>query len=285
MRVGLSLPLVYLAEGPTRSAAATVWRDAFGSADACLHEMRGSGVTSIELRSVPEDADPDLTLRAARRIWNAGLDLTVHGRLPRPVRGETVTEVYPSLAPLSKALRDRGVESMLTVHCYSADRGDADALAERTVDALRAIAAIIQKEDVPLRIALEINHVGARADPGTTYGGILDMIARVSSPRIGACWDLGHAYMNVQHGALERSPDAAFLERVIHTHVHDLGPRTHSPLTCGVVPLDLYLDLLDSHGYPGVLNLELSPERYRGQVAELVDASVERLVEYCRRRG
>ena len=111
------------------------------------------------------------------------------------------------------------------------------------------------------------------------------MIERASSSQMGACWDLGHAYMNVQHGVDVSGPDVRFLRQVIHTHVHDLGPRTHCALTHGVVPLDLYLDALIGQGYKGVLNLELSPERFGGSVRELVRASIDRLVDYVRRRG
>jgi hypothetical protein len=51
-----------------------------------------------------------------------------------------------------------------------------------------------------------------------------------------------------------------------------------------VVPLELYLDALLDHGYQGVFNLELSPERFDGPVRELVQASIDRLVRYDRRR-
>ena len=91
--------------------------------------------------------------------------------------------------------------------------------------------------------------------------------------------------MNVQHGVDVSGPDAGFLRQVIHTHVHDLGPRTHCALTHGVVPLDQYLDALIGEGYRGVLNLELSLERFGGPVRESVQASIDRLVDYCQRRG
>ena len=280
--IGLSLPPNYIVNNLTGRAAAAVWRDAFGDAALSLPEFERAGVTSIELRAVRQDTAPELALRAAKRVWDAGLDLTIHGHLPKSVLGETFAEIYPSLVPLARALVERGQESVLTLHCYSAVDGDVDELADQTVDALRRIAAVFESEKIPLRVALEINHIGARSDPGVTYAGILEMITRADSPRIGACWDFGHAYMNVQQGVLERIPDAAFLRSVIHTHVHDLGPRTHFPLTRGVVPWHLFLDLLYTHEYSGVLNLEFSPERFQGPVRDLVYASIECLVEYGR---
>jgi len=283
MNIGLSLPPDYLGHDQTMGAAATAWYNAFGNASSCLQEMSKAGVTSIELRSVSRDADPDLALGAAHRLWDAELGLTLHGSLPKGAGCETLAGIYPSLVPLARALAERGCDSVITLHCHSGV-GDVEELADRTVRSLRRMSAILQAEGVPLRIALEINHIGAPSDPGVTYAGLLDMITRADSPRIGACWDFGHAFMNVQHGRLERQPGTEFLAKVIHTHVHDLGPRTHFPLTIGVVPLDLFLDLLNAQGYSGILNLELSPQRFQGPVKELVHASIERLIEYDRRR-
>jgi sugar phosphate isomerase/epimerase len=277
MRIGLSLPPAYLVGDASRGSAA-VWRDTFGNAEGFLSVVREAGVSSIEVRSIAEDADPSLALRAARRAWEAGLGLTVHGRLPRQMAGTTLGEVYPALVPLVEALGARGERAILTLHCYSEQGGVARQLAERTSRALGSLLELFQREGAPLSIALEINHVGPHVDPGITYAGIVEMIAGTGRLGIGACWDMGHAFMNVQHGRLARDPSAAFLERVIHTHVHDLGPRTHHPLTHGVVPVDHYVGLLFAHGYEGILNLELSPERYPESVWEGLWSSIERLV-------
>ena len=282
--LGCSLPFDYLAGDEILGVGARPWHEAFGSAGACLDELRRAGIRSVELRAVGPDADPARALHAACRVWDAGMALTVHGQLPRSVSGDTWAEVYPSLLPLAEALAARGHESVVTVHCYSSDQGDVRTLAERTVRSLRGLLDAIERDAIPLRVALENNHVGAHVDPGLTYDGVCDMVERASSSRIGTCWDLGHAYMNVQHGVDVSGPDVGFLRQVIHTHVHDLGPRTHCALTHGVVPLDRYLDALIGEGYRGVLNLELSPERFAGAVKESVRASIDRLVDYGRRR-
>jgi sugar phosphate isomerase/epimerase len=284
LNLGCSLPLDYLAGDGQLGAGGSSWRDAFGPAGVCLDELRCAGVRSIEIRSVGPDADPARVLRAARRVWDAGMEVTVHGRLPTPGTGSTCAEVYPSLLPLVDALSGRGCDSVITLHCYSSQEGSVQDLASRTVRTLRELVEVLTREAIPLRFALENNHVSTRVvDPGLTYDGVADMVARVGSSRIGACWDFGHGYMNVQHGVDTSGPGAAFLERVIHTHVHDLGPRTHCPLTHGVVPLELYLDALIDLRYLGVFNLELSPERFAGPVRELVRASIDRLVGYGRR--
>ena len=73
---------------------------------------------------------------------------------------------------------------------------------------------------------------------------------------------------------------------MIHTHIHDLGPKTHCPLSCGVIPLELYLDLLLGAGYAGLLDLELSADRFQeGRGGDPVYASIERLAQHLRRRS
>jgi hypothetical protein len=45
-----------------------------------------------------------------------------------------------------------------------------------------------------------------------------------------------------------------------------------------VVPVERYVGLLRERGYEGILNLELSPERYPATAREGLWASIERLV-------
>ena len=283
--IGLSLPLAYLLGDPSSAPAGPAWQAAFGNADQGLSALRSAGVSSVELRSITQGTDPELALRAARRVWEAGLQVTVHGYLPKPPLGQTFADLYPPLLPLAEALSARGGEGLVTVHCYPVGDATVEETAERTAQALGRIAAGLEREQVPLRIALENDRLHGQPRPGATYGGILNVIDRVASPRLGACWDFGHAQANVQQGYLEQVPPAAYLQRVIHTHIHDLAPRTHCPLTCGVVPFGLYVDLLLASGYAGAYNLELNPERFGGgDAGELVCASIERLTAHLGRR-
>ncbi len=281
--IGLSLPLLYLVGDAGASPAGQVWQAALGDAGHALAALQSAGVTSVELRPVNQGTDPDLVLRAARHVWGAGLELTVHGYLPTSPLGETFAGLFPPLAPLAAALGERGCESTVTLHCYPADEAGAEETAERTAQALGSVVTCLEKEHIPLHIALENDRLHGQARPGVTYEGILGIVARVASPRLGACWDFGHAYANVQQGQLQLVPPPTFLTRVIHTHVHDLGPRTHYPLTCHVVPLELYVDLLLRSGYRGCFNLELNPERYpQAPTRDLVYASIERLARELR---
>lgn len=284
--IGLSLPLDYLAGDAPATPAAAAWQTALGSADASLAALKEAGVTSIELRFIPRDAPGARVLAAAQRVWDAGLATTLHGHLPAPPLAATFAGLYPSLAPLAEALARRGAQSVVTLHCYATPGAPAEDLAARTASALATITAVLERESIPLRIALENDGARTQAGPSVTYRGILQIIRQVGSGRLGACWDFGHAQANVLAGRLEAAPDAAYLASVIHTHVHDLGPRTHFPLSCGAVPVERFLDVLLAEGYSGVLNLELSPDRFPEQpLAESVYASIERLAAHLRRRA
>ena len=283
--IGLSLPLNYLAAGPDATPATTAWQGAFGAPEEALEAAREAGVTWVELRSVGRDTHPDLALRAARRVWDSGLALTIHGHLPNPALGRAFAELYPALAPLAAALRARGCASVMTLHPYSGAGARIEELVGATVQALSQVMAAVQREAIPLRVALENERNRPWPSPTATYEGVVEIIERVESPQLGACWDLGHACANVQTGEQEPTPPREFLRRVIHTHIHDLGPRTHCSLTCGVVPLEPWLDLLYDAGYTGILNLELSPERFQdGPAREFIYASLRRVKEYLRRR-
>ena len=135
-----------------------------------------------------------------------------------------------------------------------------DVLAERTVETLGTLLGGGGGVDV----ALELNRVKGRNDPGVDYDSLLAIRARVGDARLGFCWDFGHTCHNMRKGCLPSYPPPAFLQGVIHTHIHDLGPgdQTHWPLGRGLVPVGRWVGLLADAGYGGVLNLELEPGRF-----------------------
>jgi sugar phosphate isomerase/epimerase len=111
---------------------------------------------------------------------------------------------------------------------------------------------------------LEINKTKAKVDPSFTWDGVTSIVEAVAHPALGICWDFGHAFFNYRSGLISAEPPDTFLQKVIHTHIHDLGPTgtTHFPLREGVVPLARNCELLRFAGYDGVYNLELEPARY-----------------------
>lgn len=275
MIVGMSLPPVYLA-GPGHAR----YTAALGEPEEALAALRRAGVAAVELRAIREDTAPELAREAALRVLAAGLELTVHARLPHP---PAPLVLGPALRELCRALTRRGTPAVVTVHGYESAEETREALAEHTVHAARALLEDAERAGIPIRLALELNRKkSGLADPGTAYNDLLDLHARIDHPWLGFCWDLGHTFSNVCQGLLTLPPPEDFLRRVIHTHIHDLGPNgeTHWPLTAGRLPLADCVGSLAATGYSGVLNLELEPNRYDPDtdLRAGIFASLERLV-------
>ena len=57
------------------------------------------------------------------------------------------------------------------------------------------------------------------------------MVRKIPGKKIGICWDMGHSYSNVVNHKFPLFPPKEFLERVIHTHIHDPGPTGQRGIT------------------------------------------------------
>jgi sugar phosphate isomerase/epimerase len=131
-----------------------------------------------------------------------------------------------------------------------------------------------------LRLALENNHP---ARPGEVKIGVdpidvLSIISSIASPRLGACWDLGHDYL--RHIGVE--PTREWLEKVIHIHVHDVDHKgdDHFPLVFGNVPYKSWLQKWKMVGGKGKVILELKGGQLKdGQPAEITDALKKSITE------
>ena len=251
-----------------------------GEPGSFLNELKIQGVASVELRKVREDAPPDLILNAAQRVWAAGLSITLHGTTPE-VSGDTLNDLFPPLNGFWNAFAEHQQGVVMTLHAYRARAGEMEPLEAKTVRLVRDILEDADRRGLPLNVALELNRAKDWVDPSYTYNGLLGMWREIDHPRAGFCWDLGHAYRNVTERGLALEPPQEFLERTIHTHIHDLSAtgQTHWPLTRGVVPLEMFVEALENAGYGGVYNLELSPTRFRQAegVREGMDSSINRL--------
>ncbi len=65
------------------------------------------------------------------------------------------------------------------------------------------------------------------------------IVDRVGTPEVGICWDLAHDRENGLHDPAWRTvPEEAFLTKIVHIHLHDLGADglAHYPLVLGTVP-------------------------------------------------
>ena len=240
-RIGLSVPFGLFTEA---KKGAKEFIDAFGG-EAAFLDFCADNVDSTELRMISCDADPRVVLNAVKALKSKGLWVTLHGTL-----GENFFAPYREL--LAAGLQE---SYNITVHPL--------ATAEATEKMLREICEEIEREGYPVRIALE----NQRLKKDKSYGTCADVaeIARVIGSRhLELCFDFGHQLTN-ERAETEPSPSGEFLTRVVHTHIHSIGSRTHYPITVGDCTLDRNITELLSRGYDGVMNLELSPARYVGE--------------------
>lgn len=241
--VGASLPLSFLLSGGAP----------FGDRNALLASIHARGVQSVELRSVKPNTAPDDVLAAAQHVWDAGMQITVHSTASSVETA--VNDVFAPLVRLLPALRQDSV--VLVIHPVV---GDNAAM-------LRALDAHIEENGYPVRIALENNRLlPDKVSDGDSVALVLEAAIAADCKHVGLCWDMGHYryFLKKLHpDQLDMLPPRAFLERVIHTHIHATnGLRTHFPLHLYELPLKAYCDALKNAGYNGVFNTELEAKRF-----------------------
>jgi sugar phosphate isomerase/epimerase len=275
-RIGLSLPFAYLT-GRTDN----VFHHEFGPLSSCLKQFRDKGAQSVEMRVLSPQADPKAALDAAKRIWDEGLGISIHGLLPAAPIHDDLSTLYPALHVLAEPLAHRQAIAMVALHAYQSSQEEASTLADESVDSLSRLAKLCEQQALPFVFAVELNRSKKVIDPADNCPGVEAIRQRVGHPRLGICWDFGHGYVNYLHQLGPASPPQSFVERVTHTHIHDVGPtgKTHWPLTEAKLPINTYTRLLESVGYQGLWNLELSPDRYQKEdgIASRILQSIETL--------
>ena len=260
-KIGYSLPFDFVS-GESISEYNTI----FGSVEECLFALQSAGVDSIELRCVDPTASVAVTRKAFDKITKYEMLTTIHGNLP-----EIGSGIY--LMPAISALPIDD-ECIVTLHSYAGTDCSLEWYIDETVSAMRKL---LENTEDNIKFALEINRAKSYNDPGVTYKGLINMIDTIGSERIGACWDFGHAASNIHNGVMDLLPPDEFPGKVIHTHIHDLSDeaKTHFPLTCGRIPLQIFNDLLLNTGYAGCFNLEFSLQLWTGTAEEKRDAIIQ----------
>jgi sugar phosphate isomerase/epimerase len=266
--IGLSLPCEYLV-GSIDTAGSRLLSESFGPAAAGLELFRHHGVRTIEIRHFPQKVPANLIVQGCSVVLQAGLEITLHPATPSSpsASASRLAEPFPWIGGVLQQIAGHQKELLLTIHGYAQACGDAAELSNRTKALFTSLADLAESERASVRFALELNRTKGIVDPTTGYTATADLCRRIDSERVGICWDWGHGFSNVIRGSMEPDPPEAFLERVIHTHIHGLGPsgRTHWPLTRGRLPLREYAAALLGRGYRGTFTLELSPERFSSE--------------------
>ncbi|MFH1709325.1 MAG: TIM barrel protein [Planctomycetota bacterium] len=250
MNIGVSLPVEYLS-GIDTSHDTEILRAAFGPPERMLATLRARGVTAIEIKAMLPHTAPGTVVDAYEAALSFGMSVVLHGYLPPPPLPERLEASFPPFIMLFDHLRRQGADIIMVVHAF---RDREFPLAEnrgRTEEVLRELGGIFTGRGTTVRLALELNRAHGRPDPSITWAGVTDMLTRAARPADGICLDMGHASWNMTRGGLAEPPPA-FLARVIHTHIHDIGPNaTHYPLSAGQVDVAGFVRRLRGAGYAG----------------------------------
>jgi len=247
--IGVTLPLdLYIG---TDHQAYCALLDAYGGLNTMLDCLRDSGVESIEVHIVTAQTSAETVRGCIDLAAGHGLHTTLHGMLN--------PDADAFLA--SYTLLDKPTN--ITVHALYGEPS-------RTVSALAAIQEKAAASGIPITLTLENNrhkpHRPDIIDPGDSCESVLAMVSQLTGT--GITWDMGHYYHNLckfRHTP-DAVPDAEFLRRVKHTHIHGVvGGTTHYPCTPNNLPLARYIRALGD--YKGVYNIELSVSRYYPAIA------------------
>ncbi|NMA94615.1 MAG: sugar phosphate isomerase/epimerase [Clostridiales bacterium] len=257
-----------------------------------LENIREYGVESIEFRALAHGAKEEDYVKILDLIWRMGFNLTVHIQGSENYMGSSFIDIYPSAKYIIENFTKYQDELIFVVHALRDESATKAELYDRTVNTLRQWSDAIDRDGLPMKVALENNRKKGILDPGDSTEGVLNMINDIDRPNIGIIWDMGHFYSNilVERGLnnppkehIEILPSDSFLKNVIHTHIHGLdGVVTHNPLKgYESLPLELYVNALKDNGYSGIYNLELGPERFSEEItpSEGIYSSISRLAK------
>lgn len=264
MKVGISLPTAYLSGAYDIGKEEQCWFEMFGPVDDGLAVLAGLGVSGIELRDARDAPDSVLIGAATAAVGRAGMSATVHLWLPGFAKDPTLP---PNMRAADEALRrfgQSGARSPSAMHSH--DRNDFDtteAAIEQTARDLVILCRLLEEAGSVLKPSLELCRFKEDAPVGTSFSELCQIAELADCPTLGFCWDMGHGLANhVSYGA-SVSPPKEFLERVTHTHIHDLDERgrTHGPLGTESLIASMVHQLVESD-YDGIYNLELEPTRW-----------------------
>ncbi len=281
MRIGISLPLTYLAGRPGRGLSDCLARH-LGAPEAALTALRARGVESIEVQGVGPGRFDAEVLKALERVAGAGLGISLHSHLPAPDGSDIAAS---DGGPALEFLKACPAGTMMVVHAHADAHVCPEAVIASTSRSLREMMELHTRLGVAIHMALEINRYHGTPGPGVTYEGLLAVARQVGGGDWGFCWDMGHTQSSLLQGRLPSEPPPAFLERVIHVHVHDVSPEgdTHWPLAEGGDYLERNIRRLETRGYGGLYNLELYPTRWEER--HVVPAALFDSVARLRRIG
>jgi sugar phosphate isomerase/epimerase len=259
-----------------------------------LDHLLSCGATAAEIVLHNGEAD-EFTSRVhvLRPDWeriitgyrDRGLSLTVHGPLspefsPKRWRDEphtTISRYRPILQQVAEVAIDQNGTTLI-LHA-AADSAETLAENERTTAAfLATIAEELERwtDNVTVAIELRAYRESRATAAATTRDSVLRVVDQSSHPNVAICWDVAHDLESrIALGQPWDEPDDVFLQRVLHVHLHDLGPNEepHYPPLVGRVPLESALHRLEN--VPAVMEVRWRMAERLGHPWEVLRQSYE----------
>ena len=281
LNIGLSFSVEFLS-GLSGKGGEKTLLEKYRTPGCFLERLKEKGVTHIELHNAYPDSDQKSVLDAVKAVWSKGMKMTLHGCLKESFAEKSLLEIYPSITGILRNMPDYQEQIPLTTHTYSGGNENPDALSARTEKTVSCWAQMIEKEALPLFIAVELNRAKGLADPSVTCDGVMRIVNAVGHRRVGVCWDMGHYYENFKNGIAAEMPTEDFVKKTVHTHIHGIGEKgTHCPIVLSRDQfLVSYLRRLKEAGYSGIYNLEFVFSKFPPDVA--IDTAVFRSIDHFR---
>ncbi len=255
--------------------------------DAFIAPLRRSGLSSLEFELDDQQESWPAFEPLMDAVFQMGLGLSFHApyRSPHSLVGFACLErshIQKDYCPVLTIAETWAQKSSfcrtLVVHAAVArEPADRNSLMADTL----AFLAWVMEEFPDLQLALENNHPARPGEvkPGVDPGDVLSMMAVLDTPRLGACWDLGHDYLRQKEALLTRE----WLSKVVHIHVHDVDEHgeDHFPLIFGRVPYENWLEAWKALGEGGGVVLELKGNHLQGwspaRIAAALETSISRI--------
>ena len=276
MRIGIKMNACWRNE--------PAWRDIVGHFSQFLRQVRQLGIESVEfsvlnhLELPAADAHREVEAIAADAdtVLRAGLRCHLHPYVHRSTLGPLgldgahhaeVLDIMDRLIALGAGIARRQDDPVNMILHPAEDLSPLPeapaAAAEKRTAVYRASEAYLRRFDArvrqtnaPLRVFCEQVPAPSR---GIRIGDrVPEVLALIRDTRIGICWDTGHYAISAERLGFSPIPEAAFLDRVGHVHLHAYRPGhgDHHPPAEGDAYLERCREILNARRFDGVVTLE-----------------------------
>ncbi|MBN1676551.1 MAG: sugar phosphate isomerase/epimerase [Kiritimatiellae bacterium] len=258
-----------------------------------LTVVRELGMQFVEY-GIKTDWNPDALRQRVRHALDSGLRVHFHPYTDGEVIGFERPDkacraiMTDMLEFCARAAREQGAPAAMVLHggrvrlwqlAESEKRPRADYVAE-TRRYLSWLTKTVRDREFDVEIMLETNVPSPKPDlllVGDSYDEALETAEGLE---VGICWDMGHMFTGVVQNRLPRFPDARFLRRVRHVHLHEVvNHADHYPPIYGTLPIEQYVADLKRAGFDRDITLELDFDKLRaaGEVRDVLTRSVARV--------